>query len=182
MFYSIFYYALGYFAIAMSMMVGFGSNLDTIFGTRTILTVLGTTLGGGFIALGPRLGPACRSVFSRDPSPPQIRLGILLFRAARYGALAGGFFSLVIGLILIMQNIEDPSGLGPSMALAQEGLFWGIFIGYFVLLPQQTRLEYYLLKSGDTSTEFSETPLDLLLVSSGFLVGGLFLTLTNYMF
>lgn len=120
--------------------------------------------------------------FPGTRAPPQIRLGILLFRAARYGALAGGFFTLVIGLILIMKNIEDPSGLGPSMSLVQEGLFWGIFIGYFVLLPQQTRLEYYLLRRGETRTEFSETPLDLLLVCSGFVVGGLLLGLVNYMY
>ena len=67
MFYSIFYYALGYIIIVTGLMIGIGQNIDVMINTGTPLTVLGTALGGGLIALGPRLGPAYRSVFSRNP-------------------------------------------------------------------------------------------------------------------
>lgn len=181
MIYSIFYYGLGNLLIWLLVGAAIGDLRILAVGT-TPLIILGTTLGGGCIAVGPRLGEACRGAFCRKPTVDQARLGSLLFRAGRYGALAGGYFALAVGVIMLLKNLGDPSQTGSSLALALEGLFWGVFIGFFVLLPQQTRLDHYLLQQGKDRPNFSETPLELLILGSGFIFSTLFLAIFYILF
>jgi len=181
------HFIIGFILIITLVLLAFGPNLGTTFQNfSSVLIILGTALGGGLMAAGPRAGSAIRAafaaIFAKEASQAQLRNGIRTFRTARFTALAGGFFTAVGGMILVIKNIDDPSGIGPSMSLALEGLFWGVLIGYFVLLPLQANLESRLLESEPTRMEFSETPLDLLVLSGGFVFGGIFLALTNYLF
>ena len=108
-------------------------------------------------------------------------VGIRVLRTARFGALAGGFFALVGGLIMVMKDIDEPSALIPSLQMAQRGLFWALILGYFVLLPLQTRLEHQLVHL-DRKVTFSEMPLDLLVLIGGFVFSAVFLAIVNYLF
>lgn len=182
MFYSIFYYFLGYLGSAFMVLLAVGDVTVLWSSSPVYLIVLGTALGGGIMALGPRLKEGCRSIFAREPAVEEARRGISFLRAARYGALSGGFFTLISAVIKLLKDFDDPSSLGENMALGIAGLFWGIFIGFFLLLPLQTRLEHFLLRKGETDLEFSETPQELLLLGSGFLFSCLFLGITFYMF
>ena len=143
--------------------------------------VLGTALGGGLMTAGSRTGAVCRTLLSSRSESPQLTVGIRVLRTARFGALAGGFFALVVGLVMVMKDIDDPSVLGPSLEIAQRGLFWTLILGYFVLLPLQTRLEHQLVQL-DEEVSFAEMPLDLLVLIGGFVFSGIFLALTNYLF
>ena len=62
------------------------------------------------------------------------------------------------------------------MALALLGLFWAVFLAYFILRPLQAGVERRLAESGATDVSHSEAPLDLLV-----LVGVLVTVLTAYM-
>ena len=54
-------------------------------------------------------------------------------------------------------------------------------IGYFFLLPVQTQLEYRL-RSQQQNNQISETPLDLLVLTGGFVFSGIVLALMNHLF
>ena len=182
MFYSILYYFLGYFGSVFLVLLAVGDVTLLWYSSPLYLIVLGTALGGGVMALGAGLKTGCRSIFAREPAIKEARRGITFLRAGRYGALSGGFFTVFSATIRVLKDFDDPSSLSENMALGLTGLFWGILIGCFLLLPLQTRLEHYLLRRGETNIEFSETGLEMLLLSSGFLSSCLFLGITFYMF
>jgi len=181
------HFIIGLACIVTMCLVAFGGGLDIV--TRSpgsALIVLGTALGGGLMAAGPRTGEALRSVFlalrGRDATVPQMQSGARLMRTARIGGLAGGFFAAIAGIILVIKDLDDPGSFGPSMSLTLEALFWALFLGYAILMPLQTTVEVRLMASGDASTRYSEAPLDLLVLVGGFVFGGILLALMNYLF
>lgn len=182
MFYSIFYYLLGYLGSVFLVLLAVGDIRLLWHSSPVYLIILGTALGGGVMALGAGLKAGFRSIWASKPAAQGARQGIAFLRAARYGALSGGFFTVTSGVIKLLKDFDDPSSLVENMTLGFAGLFWAIFIGFFLLLPLQTRLEHFLLRQGETDIEFSETPQELLLLSSGFLFSCLFLGITFYMF
>jgi hypothetical protein len=181
-FYSIFYYLLGYTGSVSLILIAVGDPGYLWHSSPVYLIILGTALGGGMMAIGARLKEGCRSIWAPKPTPQGARQGIAFLRAARYGALSGGFFTVTIAVIKLLKDFGDPSSLAENMSLGLVGLFWAIFLGFFLLLPLQTRLEHFLLRQGETDLEFSETSLEILLLSSGFLLSCLFLGITFYMF
>jgi chemotaxis protein MotA len=61
------------------------------------------------------------------------------------GALgpAFGMIGTLIGLILMLGALDDPSSLGPKMAIALITTLYGSFIANAVFEPIATKLEYY---------------------------------------
>ncbi|MED5414633.1 MAG: MotA/TolQ/ExbB proton channel family protein, partial [Candidatus Latescibacterota bacterium] len=53
---------------------------------------------------------------------------------------AMGGIGTIIGLVIILKNMDDPAALGPGMAVALLTVFYGLFVAYAVALPLQTRL------------------------------------------
>jgi chemotaxis protein MotA len=53
---------------------------------------------------------------------------------------AMGMIGTVIGLISMLGNLEDPSSLGPSMAVAFLTTLWGAFLANFFFSPMASKL------------------------------------------
>jgi chemotaxis protein MotA len=64
----------------------------------------------------------------------------LLMRAADI-APAMGLIGTLVGLVQMLGKLEDPSTIGPSMALALLTTFYGALLGTMVLTPLATKLE-----------------------------------------
>ncbi len=64
----------------------------------------------------------------------------LLYRAAEIGP-AMGLIGTLVGLVQMLSKLEDPSTIGPSMALALLTTFYGALLGTVVLTPLATKLE-----------------------------------------
>lgn len=64
----------------------------------------------------------------------------LLLRAADI-APAMGLIGTLVGLVQMLGKLEDPSTIGPSMALALLTTFYGALLGTVILTPLATKLE-----------------------------------------
>ncbi|ENH95785.1 flagellar motor protein MotP [Gracilibacillus halophilus YIM-C55.5] len=65
---------------------------------------------------------------------------IIIEKAGEY-APAWGMIGTLIGLILMLQNLENPTTLGPSMAVALLTTFYGTVMANLVFTPMAGKLE-----------------------------------------
>lgn len=66
--------------------------------------------------------------------------GIKVLKQMAALAPAFGMIGTLIGLVLMLQNLDDPSKLGPGMAVAIVTTFYGAIIAYLVCTPMAERL------------------------------------------
>ena len=163
---------VGFVAIVTLIVLGIhnGGKLSQFMDTCAILIVVGTMVGGFLMSAGPRTGAAFGAAFSKVASKDRLQVGLRAYHTARLCALAGGFFAAVAGLLIVLRNLDDPGSIGPGIALALLGLFWAIFLSYFILRPLQAGIERRLAEAGETEAASSETPLDLLVLGGVFLM------------
>ncbi|KAB8138339.1 flagellar motor protein MotP [Gracilibacillus oryzae] len=64
----------------------------------------------------------------------------ILDKAGEY-APAWGMIGTLIGLILMLRNLQDPASLGPSMAVALLTTFYGSLLSNLVFIPMAGKLE-----------------------------------------
>jgi len=65
---------------------------------------------------------------------------VLLEKAGEY-APAWGMIGTLIGLVLMLNNLEDPSSLGPNMAVALLTTLYGTVLANLVFVPMASKLE-----------------------------------------
>lgn len=68
-------------------------------------------------------------------------IGIDLFKTMGNYAPAFGMVGTVIGLIQMLQNMADPSSIGPAMAVALVTTFYGAVLANIVFLPMASKLQ-----------------------------------------
>ncbi|RKQ64095.1 chemotaxis protein MotA [Thermovibrio guaymasensis] len=56
---------------------------------------------------------------------------------------AFGMIGTLIGLIQMLQNLSDPSALGPGMAVAMITTLYGAILAYTLCIPISKKLKYY---------------------------------------
>ena len=66
---------------------------------------------------------------------------VRVLRRAADIAPAMGLIGTLIGLVQMLGHLEDPSTIGPSMALALLTTFYGAFLSTAILMPLATKLE-----------------------------------------
>ncbi len=54
---------------------------------------------------------------------------------------AFGMIGTLVGLVLMLQNLDDPSSIGPSMAIALITTFYGALLANLVFLPMAGKLK-----------------------------------------
>jgi chemotaxis protein MotA len=59
---------------------------------------------------------------------------------------AFGLMGTLLGLILLLQNLSDPSSIGPAMGVAMTATFYGVILANIIFTPWATKLE---AKKGD---------------------------------
>lgn len=58
-------------------------------------------------------------------------------------APAFGMIGTLIGLVLMLSDMDDPKGIGPAMALALLTTLYGIFLAHVFFLPMADKLKYF---------------------------------------
>src|SRR5690606_27847125 len=66
---------------------------------------------------------------------------VRLLRRASEIAPAMGLIGTLVGLVQMLGKLEDPTTIGPSMALALLTTFYGAILGTVILAPLATKLE-----------------------------------------
>ncbi|RMF20098.1 MAG: flagellar motor protein PomA [Gammaproteobacteria bacterium] len=81
-------------------------------------------------------------VLSEDLAQSQQRLNIAeqVFRGMGESAPALGMLGTLVGLVQMLNNMEDPSSIGPAMAVALLTTFYGAFIAQLMVLPLADKL------------------------------------------
>ncbi len=69
------------------------------------------------------------------------KIGQGIFTALGAYAPAFGMIGTLIGLVQMLQNLDDPSTIGPSMAIALITTFYGAVLGNLVYLPMAGKLK-----------------------------------------
>ncbi len=91
--------------------------------------------------IGSALRTEIESVTSRSMVIQEI------FRKMAVYAPAFGMMGTIIGLISMLSNMEDPSQIGPAMALALTTTFYGTFLSTMVFSPAAGKLESHMALS-----------------------------------
>ena len=70
------------------------------------------------------------------------RTGAKIFSSLASAAPAMGMVGTLIGLVQMLQNMDDPSSIGPAMAVALLTTFYGAVLANVVLSPLAGKLSY----------------------------------------
>ena len=54
-----------------------------------------------------------------------------------------GMLGTLVGLVLLLQNLDDPSAIGPAMAVALITTFYGSLFANTIFAPAKKKLEGY---------------------------------------
>ena len=54
--------------------------------------------------------------------------------------MAAGWVGVLIGLVLMLANLEDPAAIGPAMAICLLTALYGTILKYFVFNPLSDQL------------------------------------------
>lgn len=93
---------------------------------------------------------------------------------------AWGMVGTLIGLVIMMLNLSDPSSIGPSMAVALLTTFYGAVFANLIFIPGATKIEHRSTKAikhhdliieGLLSLSMNESPMMLKDKLTGFLAG-----------
>jgi chemotaxis protein MotA len=66
---------------------------------------------------------------------------VKVFNKAGMYAPAFGMVGTLIGLIQMLQNLNDPAAIGPAMAVAMITTFWGALLANLVFLPMAGKVQ-----------------------------------------
>lgn len=76
-----------------------------------------------------------------DSAMHQQDQAVRILRRAAEIAPAMGLIGTLVGLVQMLARLDDPSTIGPSMALALLTTFYGAILGTVILTPLATKLE-----------------------------------------
>jgi chemotaxis protein MotA len=71
----------------------------------------------------------------------QNKIGINIFTSLGAYAPAFGMVGTLIGLIQMLANLDDPSSIGPKMAVAMITTFYGAILANLLFLPMADKLK-----------------------------------------
>ncbi len=104
----------------------------------SLVMVVAVVIGGMLLAFPAGLiGGAIRQAVSpfRPAEDEAIaKYAAVLYRAAQLG-WAGGLIDMFVGIVLMLQNMDDPSMIGPGMAIGLLGLLYGVVFAELAVQP-----------------------------------------------
>ena len=117
------------------ILIGLGLNLGA-----TIIDVPSAiiTLGGAFALLlvsGANIGAMFKGVFSSAATA-----GARGWELCGIYALIAGAIGTLIGLVIMLKNMDDPAAIGPGMALSMLTSFYGFVLAFLISMPLRKKL------------------------------------------
>ena len=115
----------------------------------------------------------CRCLFNRDIDEDRAVLGYEVFmRLSQFLELiCSRLYGTLIGLVKMLSNMDDPSAIGPAMAVALLTIFYSVILGEFVFKSMAasfiTRTKSKNIRSnrGSTTIYFSLFTVSILMVT-----------------
>ena len=80
------------------------------------------------------------ALFESDTTEPDIVKSSHIFEEMSEYAVASGLIGTLIGVIKMLENMDDPTALGPAIAVSLLTLFYGTLLSQFVFRSMRNRL------------------------------------------
>ena len=138
---------IGLIAALTALMVGIGANLPLFLDPPSVLIVIGGAISMLLIG-GHSIPTMFRAVFSGEATIAELRTAARAWRMVRWYLVAAGFTGSLIGLVILIANLDDPAAIGPGTALSMLTVFYAVFLAFFIALPLQSRLEERIEEEG----------------------------------
>ncbi len=113
--------------------ISFGSPPVVFFDVPSVILVLGI-VGFGTLVSFPLAQVLSACSLSSTPA-----LASPVFHRMADLAVSAGIFGVLIGLVQMLQALDDPSAIGPAMAVCLLTLFYGVGLGELVFRGLATR-------------------------------------------
>ena len=123
---------LGAMAAIFVGILGMNDAVGMFFDTLSLLFVVGLVIAGTVASFpGHRLLEALLP--GRATTPDALaRRAVVLHRMADL-SVSAGIAGTIVGLVLMLRKMDDPSQIGPAMAIALLTLLYGVVLGEMVL-------------------------------------------------
>ena len=131
-----------------------GSPLSVFVDVNSILVVFGIVVGGSLFSFRSRdISAAFRLVWSKGPLDPE-KAGAAkrVFQRLSNLAIGAGFIGALIGLVQMLSNLEDPTAIGPAMAVALLTQFYGLLLAEFVFAPAASECEHRAFPASEVTS------------------------------
>ena len=137
----VFFAFLGTALFAAAILLG--GTLATFINPPSMLIVIG---GMVCFSLAHHDAGAIRDAIGNalgNEASPNVQKDISVLATLRKTTYGSGVAGTLIGLIQMLQSLDDPSSIGPAMAVALLTTLYGAFIANVLFLPMRTVLENY---------------------------------------
>ena len=130
---------LGFVLIVVVLMVGIGSNLPVLLDLPSMLI---TFVGPLALLLfsGRRIGNMFGALFSGQATGEQLAEAADSWRLTGVYAMAWGGLGTIIGVVIMLKNVDDPAAVAPGTAICILTLFYGLLLAYAIATPLEARL------------------------------------------
>ena len=128
---------LGFILLVVIGAVGLsaGVGLDPYIDVGSVIITVVVTPAALVMSYGSAAFSAIVTVFTCSAGKEDVRLAIAVFTRGKSYALASGALGTLIGLVIMLKNLDDVSAVGPGLALSLLTLVYGIVLAYLVLGP-----------------------------------------------
>ena len=113
-------------------------TLEMFLDPAGLAIVFGAVVGGLLLSFDPRLvadafGKSLQSEKVTDSK--KVALYAAVLSRAHQLAWGAGLVGTLIGMVLMLANMDDPAAIGPGMAVALLTLLYGAFLAEFIIGP-----------------------------------------------
>ena len=132
------------------------SSLSSFFDPPSTIIVFGVVVGGALASFPPsRVSMALRDAFSSGSlDPEQAKSSSTVFFRLSELSIGGGLTGTLVGLVMMLQQMDDPTAIGPAMAVALLTLLYGVLLSEFVFRSFAADI----LVRGEAEASAGETP------------------------
>ena len=130
---------IGFIGVITAIMVGIGSNIEGFIDPPSLIIVFGLTIGA-ILYSGRSVSQAVRAVFKGDLSADEYRIAADTWRKTEDYLVGSGIMGTLIGVIIMLKNLDDPAAIGPGMAIGILTVLYGVYLKYFICKPIGTSL------------------------------------------
>lgn len=138
---------VGLMVIVAACLVAIGSQLSAMANMPAAIMVVGMTLGMLLFG-GSSIGSMLGTLFRTDANPQAVREAASDWRVAAAYAISAGAIGTLVGLIIMLKNMDDPARVLPGLAISLLTSLYGFTLAIAICLPLGALLEGRLGREG----------------------------------
>ncbi|MEC8025709.1 MAG: MotA/TolQ/ExbB proton channel family protein [Myxococcota bacterium] len=129
----------GCFIVGMSSLGSPGSFFDA----PSVIIVFAPTflIAAAFYSPSGVLNALKTAVGTEPITPAEAQHNLNVMRTLRSLSTSSGIIGVLIGVVLMLANLDDPSKIGPAMAVALLSPLYGVMLAELIFRPMAHRIE-----------------------------------------